>query len=206
MAIPESAVDFMARQVARVRGIRPRKRIVFPEGADPRILEAAARLAREGLADPILLAKPPASPPAGVVFLQPESSPQADKYAAIYLERRRAKGITRVEAAGIARRPEYFGQLMLAAGDADGSVTNVQFLSGGSLLASLTGAPYTFTMSNAPAGNYTFAATATDNRGVMTTSAVVNVFVLTNAILTSPTWLGNGQFQLYPGISIVSQP
>ena len=137
MAIPESAVDFMSRQVARVRAIQPRKRIVFPEGCDARVLQAAARLAREGLADPILLAKPPANPPAGVAFLQPESSPQADKYAAIYLERRRAKGITRVEAAGIARRPEYFGQLMLSAGDADGSVCGAVYTSKDTLRAML---------------------------------------------------------------------
>ena len=38
--MPESALDFMSRQVARVREIRPRKRIVFPEGCDPRVLEA----------------------------------------------------------------------------------------------------------------------------------------------------------------------
>ena len=129
MALPESATSFMSRQLARVREIKGKKRIVFPEGGDPRVLEAAGRLARENIAEPILIGRPPAAPPAGVTFVQPETSPQADKYTAIYLERRRAKGITQVEAAEIARRPEYFGQLMLAAGDADGSVCGAVYTS-----------------------------------------------------------------------------
>ena len=44
------------------------------------------------------------------------------KYAALYYERRRSKGITQVEADEIARQPLYFASLMVAAGDADGSV------------------------------------------------------------------------------------
>jgi len=54
--------------------------------------------------------------------VDPAASPAAARYAAIYYERRRAKGITQVEAAEIARRPLYFASLMVAAGDADGSV------------------------------------------------------------------------------------
>ncbi len=46
----------------------------------------------------------------------------SQKYAALYYERRRAKGITQVEAAEIARQPLYFASLMVGAGDADGSV------------------------------------------------------------------------------------
>ena len=76
----------------------------------------------------------------------------------------------------------------------EGSVTNVQFFSNGSLLGSDTGAPYSFTLNNAVAGNYAFTARALDNTGLASTSAVVNVSVLTNAILTSPAVLPNGQF------------
>jgi phosphate acetyltransferase len=135
MALPESAVEFMSRQIERVRQIRGRKRIVFPEGGDPRVQEAAARLAREGLAEPVLIGKPPASAPAGVTFVQPEASPNLSKYAAIYHERRRSRGITQVEALDIARRPEYFGQLMVAAGDADGSVCGAVYTSKDTLRA-----------------------------------------------------------------------
>jgi hypothetical protein len=86
--------------------------------------------------------------------------------------------------------------LLQASASDDGSVTNVQFFSSGALLGNDTAAPYSFTLNNAAAGNYAFTARAQDNLGLASTSAVVNVFVLTNAIITSPTVLPNGQFQL----------
>jgi phosphate acetyltransferase len=48
-----SADRFLAAQVARLQGIARKKRIVFPEGRDSRIQEAADRL--QGLLEPILL-------------------------------------------------------------------------------------------------------------------------------------------------------
>src|SRR5437879_4735597 len=104
MPVPESATAFLAGLIDRAR--RSRKKIVFPEGADPRVVGAAGRLAQQGILQPILIARRPDSAPAGVTFIDPESSPATSKYAALYYERRRAKGITQVEAAG----------------DADGSV------------------------------------------------------------------------------------
>jgi plastocyanin len=86
--------------------------------------------------------------------------------------------------------------LLQASATDDGSVTNVQFFSGGALLGNDPSAPYVFTLNNAAAGNYSFTARAQDNTGLAGTSAVVNVFVLTNALVLSPTMLPNGQFQL----------
>jgi phosphate acetyltransferase len=103
--MPESANLFLAGLVERLkRG--PRRRIVFPEGGDPRVQAAAARLKKEGLIDLILLDK----------------SLHEPKYAHIYYTRRRAKGITQVEAEEIASKPLYRAALMVAAGDADGAV------------------------------------------------------------------------------------
>lgn len=119
-AIPESATRFMAGLVDRARA-HP-KTIVFPEGSDARVREAASRLARDGVVRPILLGPKPADAPPGVIFLDPAHAPALEKYAAVYYERRRAKGITQVEAAEIARRPLYFAALMVNAGDAAGSV------------------------------------------------------------------------------------
>jgi phosphate acetyltransferase len=119
-AIPESAARFMTGIIERARKLK--KTIAFPEGDDPRVLEAAARLAREGVAKPVLLAKTPVHPPDGVRFIDPANSPLASHYAAIYYERRRSKGITQMEASAIARKPLYFASLMVAAGDADGSL------------------------------------------------------------------------------------
>lgn len=108
MAVPESATRFLARQAERLGRAPRRKRIVFPEGEDGRVQAAAARLTEERLVEPILLRGDP--------------GPAAAKYAGLYFERRRAKGVTQMEAAEIARRPLYQAGLMVAAGDADGAV------------------------------------------------------------------------------------
>ena len=85
--------------------------------------------------------------------------------------------------------------VLQASANDDGSVTNVQFFSGPALLGSDDTAPFAFTLSNVAAGNYLFTARAHDNSGLSATSAVVNVFVLTNAILSAPARPPNGQFQ-----------
>src|SRR5476649_2207695 len=52
-AIPESAKLFMPGLIERARKLK--RTIVFPEGTDPRVLEAAARLAREGVVKLVLI-------------------------------------------------------------------------------------------------------------------------------------------------------
>ena len=120
--MPESAAAFLAGQVERVKSMKRRKRIVFPEGGDPRVLAAAERLGRDGLVDPVLID--------GVVRDEP-------KYAALYLERRRTKGVTPMEADQIARRPLYRAALMVAAGDADGFVGGAVNTTGETVRATL---------------------------------------------------------------------
>jgi phosphate acetyltransferase len=122
MATPESAKNYIAEQIERVRALRPKKRIVFPEGDDLRVIAAAERLVKEDLAEPILIGKKqPASH--GVVFIDPNDSPRdSGKYAEVYFDRRRAKGTTHVEAMQVVRQPLFFAALMVAAGDADGAV------------------------------------------------------------------------------------
>src|SRR5436190_18076900 len=106
MPTPESARAFIAGLIDRAR--RSKKKIVFPEGADPRVLDAAGRLAQQAILEPILIGARPERAPDGVTFIDPATSPMAAKYAAIYYDRRRSKGITQVEAGQIARRPLYF--------------------------------------------------------------------------------------------------
>ncbi len=127
MPIPAAATEFIANQVQRLRQLRSRKKIVFPEGDDSRVLRAAERLAAEGLAEPILLGSPKTS--SSLRFVDPESSNKLDNYARLYFERRRSKGITESEAREIARQPVYFSTLMVAAGDADGFVGGAHYTS-----------------------------------------------------------------------------
>lgn len=122
MSLPESAQRLLDDLTKRVRALPSKKRIVFPEGSDSRVLEAAARLAKEGLLTPILVSPKPANAPEGVRFADSETCPRLKEYSAIYHDRRRAKGVTEIEAAQVAKRPLYFATLMVAAGDADGFV------------------------------------------------------------------------------------
>ena len=122
MSLPESAQGLLDDLVKRVRALPAKKKIVFPEGSDPRVIEAADRLVSEGLITPILVSKKPPNAIEGVRYADSETCPRLKEYAAIYYQRRRAKGVTEIEAAQIAKRPLYFANLMVASGDADGFV------------------------------------------------------------------------------------
>jgi hypothetical protein len=63
------------------------------------------------------------------------------------------------------------------AADADGTVSNVQFYNGTTLLGSDATSPYSFVWANVATGTYTLTARATDNAGAVTTSTAVTVTV-----------------------------
>jgi predicted amidohydrolase/regulation of enolase protein 1 (concanavalin A-like superfamily) len=64
-----------------------------------------------------------------------------------------------------------------AAGDSDGSVAQVEFYRGTTLLGSSTTSPYSFKWNNVAAGSYTLTARAIDDGGAATTSAPVSITV-----------------------------
>jgi RHS repeat-associated protein len=64
-----------------------------------------------------------------------------------------------------------------SAADSDGSIAKVDFYNGATLLGTATAAPYTYTWANVPAGSYSLSAKATDNLGVSTTAAPINISV-----------------------------
>lgn len=69
--------------------------------------------------------------------------------------------------------------------DADGTVSNVQFFNGTTLLGSDATSPYSFSWGNVAAGTYTLTARATDNSGAVTTSSAITVIVI-NSVSQSP--------------------
>jgi len=133
MPVPESALAFLSGLIARARPLQ--RRIVFPEGSDPRVQAAAERLAREEIVQPLLIG--PKAPVPGVNFIDPAASGNVRKYAGVLYERRRARGMTLIEAEQIAAKPLYFGALMVAAGDADGSVGGVAHTTADTVRAAL---------------------------------------------------------------------
>ena len=129
MPTPESATLFVAKQVERAKKQKKRRRIVFPEGDDPRVQAAAERLVREGAVEPILVRPKGAGEAGSLPWIDPEESGKARHYARLLFERRRARGVTESEAAAIARQPLYFALLMVEAGDADGFVGGARYTS-----------------------------------------------------------------------------
>ncbi len=76
--------------------------------------------------------------------------------------------------------------------DADGTITKVEFFQGTTKLGEDTTAPYSYTWNTVPEGDYILTAKATDNDGLLTTSAAITIYVQTVLIppsvsITSPT-------------------
>jgi hypothetical protein len=67
--------------------------------------------------------------------------------------------------------------LTAVAADADGTIARVQFFNGATLLGEALVPPYQIVASGLAAGHYGFTAQATDNRGSVATSALVEVLV-----------------------------
>ncbi len=68
--------------------------------------------------------------------------------------------------------------LTATAGDSDGSITSVQFFDGSTAIgAADTSAPYSVSWTPASAGTHTLTARATDNCGIVVTSAAVSVTI-----------------------------
>ncbi|HEY3157891.1 MAG TPA: Ig-like domain-containing protein [Vicinamibacterales bacterium] len=67
------------------------------------------------------------------------------------------------------------------AGDADGTVSNVDFFAGTTLIGTDTTSPYSITWNNVGAGSYSLTAVATDNVGATTTSAARTITVTSTA-------------------------
>src|SRR5712691_66688 len=107
MPAPDSARAFLARQIERLRQAPRRSRIVFPEGDDPRVRAAAARLIEDKLVEPILIGTAP-NPPMGARLINVSTCPEADHYAIHFLKHGHSK-----QAAEDARRPLYFAALMV---------------------------------------------------------------------------------------------
>jgi plastocyanin len=85
--------------------------------------------------------------------------------------------------------------LSATASDSDGTVTNIEFLQGASLLGNVTTAPYSVPVRNLAAGSYAFSVVATDNGGGKATNALSLIVVtpapirLSAAQRVSPTTL-----------------
>lgn len=108
-----------------------KKRIVLAEGTEPRVIEAAAKIMKEGLADIVLLgeeskireiAREKNADIEGAKIINPTSSEKFDKYVEYFYELRKNKGMTIEKARETMKNVLYFGTMMVKLGDADGMV------------------------------------------------------------------------------------
>ena len=86
--------------------------------------------------------------------------------------------------------------LQASAADSDGTVTNVQFLNGSTVLTNLANAPFVTVASNLPAGTCAFSVIASDDGGATATNSVtVSVVTPVPVTLSQPRQLTPGTFQ-----------
>ena len=114
------------RMIAQLKENSPR-RLIFTEGTDARILEAAARLKQEGFITPVLIGVPEEVRAAaeaggfdidGLEILDPAAWPDMDKLVEDFVTLRRGKA-TAEEAREMLLRPNYFGTMLVKEGRAD---------------------------------------------------------------------------------------
>lgn len=98
------------------------KTIVLPEGDDPRIQEAALRLKKDGIIEPIVIGEAPELASQGITVWHPESYPDLDGLVEAFVERRKGK-TTESQARELLKQVNYFGTLLVYTGKADGLVS-----------------------------------------------------------------------------------
>ena len=115
------------------------KRVVFPEGAEPRILQAARQFHALRLGAPILLGNPAEIkdvaaqlkiPLDGIRLINPATSEDLENFATRLYRVRREKGLRQTEAREAMLQPNFYGAMMLAMHQADGLVSGASHITG----------------------------------------------------------------------------
>lgn len=122
-----------------------KQRIVLPESTEPRTLTAADRIIADGIAEIILIGDPKEISKLAkelglnnidkATIVNPADEKVIDKYAPLFFELRKKKGISMEEARLTTANPLYLGCLMVKNGDADGQVAGAMNTTGNVLRA-----------------------------------------------------------------------
>lgn len=129
----------------KARALENPQRIVLPEGTEPRTLTAADKIIADGVAEITLIGCPQDILAMAkemklknikkAKIVDPADESVIDKYAPLFFELRKKKGITMEEARLTTANPLYLGCLMVKAGDADGQVAGAMNTTGNVLRA-----------------------------------------------------------------------
>ncbi|MBR1882389.1 MAG: phosphate acetyltransferase [Muribaculaceae bacterium] len=129
----------------KTKAVSNRQRIILPESTEPRTLRAANQIIADNVADVILIGNKteilaqaatmqlPHIEKAQVI--DPDNSEAVEKYAQLFYELRKSKGITIDDARKKVKDPLYLGCLIIKNGEADGQVAGAMNTTGNVLRA-----------------------------------------------------------------------
>jgi len=130
----------------RKRAAKLQKTVVLPEGDEERNQQAAGIMTRLNMARVVLVgndasirshAESNGVSLAGIEVIDPSTSPKTHEFAALVLEKRKAKGMTADKASQLALDPIYHATCMLATGAVDALVTGAVHSTGDMLRPAL---------------------------------------------------------------------
>jgi malate dehydrogenase (oxaloacetate-decarboxylating)(NADP+) len=112
-----------------------KKRVVFAEGEESKIIRAAAQINDDGIGLPILVGSPEVIKDKisslGLDYdpriIKPEDFEKIDQYAQSYYQLRKRKGVAFADAFKTVCRPNVFGPMMVKMGDADAFVSGLTY-------------------------------------------------------------------------------
>lgn len=127
----------LSKEVIRVmihKAQKAKKKVVYPEGEEEKIIRVAEAAARDGIAEPILIGdekiitekmkslniKDPR-----IKIVNPLSSDKFQHYVEEFYRIRQRKGMTLKAAPTYVKRPIYFASMMVNAGDADALIGGI---------------------------------------------------------------------------------
>ena len=122
------------------------RRIVLPEGEEPRTVKAASIIMKEKLAGVVLVgnrakidavAKEQGVDLSHMTSVDPETSPEFESYAQTYYELRKAKGMTLEEARKVMKDTVFYGTMMVYKGEMDGLVSGALHSTGDTIRPAL---------------------------------------------------------------------
>jgi phosphate acetyltransferase len=128
---------FIASIVEKLQ--RHPKRVVFPEGTEPRVLQAARQFQSLHLGVPILLGERPKVKEVaarlnisldGIRVINPPESDDFDAFVRRFLLLRRGRGVQERDAREVMAKPNYYGAMMVAMHQADGLVSGTNEVTG----------------------------------------------------------------------------
>lgn len=130
-------LDNQLTRITISKARRAPKRVVFADAENLTVLKAVQQCRDEGICDPILLGDVAAIEQiiadngldlkdAKIIDTRrPKDAEVAERYAELFFEKRKRKGIVRSDALKMIRKRNYFGAMMVEIGDADALISGL---------------------------------------------------------------------------------